>query len=226
MAIETTVAQRWKFWLVFVSHKLNLNRGSESHTMSDLTEFERLIEQVAAGSEDAVWELVQTYTPYIRRSIRLSLAPKLRSRLDSQDIAQALWLSLLIGDADFSRMKSPNALIAFLARAAKNRVASQTKRHHAIKRDVAKEVSVNSQEFHDPITTAPAAAFDRDPTPSKIVAVRDKWDHLIANASKRDQRIVHMRMERQSFEAISSEVNVSEMTARRAIERLVNQLCQ
>lgn len=195
--------------------------------MTKPSEFNKLMGQVAAGSEEAVWELVQTYTPYIIRSVRLSLSSKLRPKLDSQDIAQALWFSLLVGDADLSRLKSPRELIAFLARAAKNKVTSQSRRHHAIKRDVSREVSVTKDE-KSPVRSenASEALYSRDSTPSKIVAVRERWNQLIAQASERDQRIIHMRMDRRSFEDISVEVQVSEMTARRTIERLVDQLSQ
>jgi RNA polymerase sigma factor (sigma-70 family) len=195
--------------------------------MASASEFERLMERVATGSEDAVWELVETYTPYIIRSVRLTLSTRLRPKLDSQDIAQALWCSLLVGDTDFARLKSPGELIAFLARAAKNKVTSQSRRHHAIKRDVLREVSVANNETPEAGRREnPDPLFARDPTPSKIVAVRERWCQLISQASERDQRIVRMRMDRRSFQEISGEVHVSEMTARRTIERMVDQLCQ
>jgi RNA polymerase sigma factor (sigma-70 family) len=194
--------------------------------MRKVSEFEKLMEQVTAGSEEAVWELVQTYTPYIIRSVRLTLSSKLRRKLDSQDIAQALWLSLLVGNTDLSRMKSPHELIAFLAKAAKNKVVSQTRHHHARKRDVTKEVAANHHGKFNLSDESSAVLFARDPTPSKLIAVRERWDSLIAAASDRDRRIIRMRIERRSFEDISGEVHVSQMTARRAIERIVDQLSQ
>jgi RNA polymerase sigma factor (sigma-70 family) len=185
------------------------------------------MEQVADGSEEAVWELVQTYTPYIIRSVRLSLSSNLRRKLDSQDVAQALWLSLLVGDVDLSRMETPEALIAFLARAAKNKVVTQIRLHHALKRDVSREIATMSDDGSNPDSDVRASLlYSRDPTPSKVVAVRERWDQLIANASDRDRRIIRMRIERRSFEDISGEVQVSQMTARRAIERFVDQFCK
>ena len=191
------------------------------------SEFEQLMEHVVAGSEEAVWTLVQTYTPYIIRSVRLSLSSKLRPKLDSQDIAQALWLSLLLGDNDLSRMESPEALVAFLSRAAKNKVTSQARRHQSLKRDISKEVPAASHDGPGGADeSACAVLYSRDPTPSKLVAVRERWDHLVAKASERDRTILRMRVERHSFEEISGEVQVSQMTARRVIERLVDQLCE
>jgi RNA polymerase sigma factor (sigma-70 family) len=195
--------------------------------MGNESKFKRLMDEVADGSDQAVWELVQTYTPYIIRSVRMSLSAKLRPRLDSHDVAQALWMSLLLGDVDLSRMKTPEALIAFLARAAKNKVVSQARRHQALKRDVTREIAATADfKLSTPGESNASALYSREPSPSKVIAVREQWDQIISSASDRDRRIIHMRMERRSFEDISSEVNVSQMTARRAIERLVSQLCQ
>jgi RNA polymerase sigma factor (sigma-70 family) len=194
--------------------------------MGKSSEFEHLMEQVAAGSEDAIWKLVDEYTPYIIRSVRLTLSPKLRPKVDSQDIAQSLWASLLLGDRELSGLKSPGALIAFLAKAARNKVTSQQRHHHALKRDISREVSAAQHESIRTDGRAPASFYARDPTPSKIVAVREKWDQLVAQASERDRHILRMRVQQRNFGEISAEVQVSEMTARRAIERLVDQLCE
>jgi len=190
------------------------------------SEFERLLRQVAEGSDEAALQLVETYTPFIIRSVRLALSPKLRPKLDSHDIAQALWASLLLGDVDLSRIKTPEALIAFLARAAKNKVASQARRHGAQKRNIDAEVSQDSRMRENRATDSSVSALDRDPTPSKLIAVRERWNHLLAKASERDQRIVEMRIDRKSFDEISLEVNVSQMTARRVIDRIIDEFCQ
>src|SRR5688572_28901882 len=52
--------------------------------MTSPSEFERLIQEVSSGSEDAIWKLVETYTPFIIRSVRSTLPSRLRPRLDSQ----------------------------------------------------------------------------------------------------------------------------------------------
>jgi DNA-directed RNA polymerase specialized sigma24 family protein len=193
-----------------------------------MTEFERLIAEVAAGSEDAVWELAETYTPYIIRAVRLSLSPKVRAKLDSQDIAQTLWASLLLGDTDLTRLKSPEVLIAFLARAAKNKVIDKTRQLNTQKYNIAREepmVIPGLEALGSP--RQPAKTFhSRDCTPSTLVSVREQWTQILSKASNRDQRIVRMRTEGRTFEEISVEVQVSAMTARRAIERLVEQLTQ
>ena len=194
----------------------------------ETTQFEHLIDEVAAGSEAAVWQLAETYTPYIIRAVRLSLPPKLRQKFDSQDIAQTLWASILLGGTDLHRLKSPENLIAFLARAAKNKVIDETRRFHTQKYNVAREEPLDSSlaAAHRRVNYQPGPLHSREPTPSKQISVRERWDRLVANASERDRQILKMRIAGRSFDDISVQVHVSSMTARRAIERLVTQLSE
>ncbi len=193
--------------------------------MTQASEFDRLIADVAAGSEDAIWKLADTYTPYIIRAIRLSMPQNLRRRFDSQDIAQALWTSILVGDTDLSRLKSPEALIAFLARAAKNKVIDQMRKLHTQKHDISREQSLD--EHFSRLSAANrvrSPLMSRDATPSTVISVRERWQKIVADASERDRKILRLRIKGRSFDEISVEVNVSVMTARRAVERLVHQL--
>jgi RNA polymerase sigma-70 factor (ECF subfamily) len=193
--------------------------------MKRITEFERLMHEVSAGSQDAIWELAQTYTPYILRAVRLSLPVKLRRKLDSQDIAQTLWASLLLGETDLSQWQSPENLIAFLARAARNKVIDKARHFSTQKHNVAREEPLNNPSIGVNGTPRQVTAFhSRDPSPSALISVRERWDHIIASASDRDRQIYQMRREGRDFEDISVELQVSSMTARRAMEKMVGQL--
>ena len=104
-----------------------------------IAEFDRLMAEVVAGSEDAVWQLAETYTPYIIRAVRSSLPRTLRAKLDSQDFAQSLWASLLLRRADLTRLQTPGQLIAYLAQATRNKVVDKTRHYHTQKNDIARE---------------------------------------------------------------------------------------
>jgi RNA polymerase sigma factor (sigma-70 family) len=195
--------------------------------MTKTTTFERLISDVAAGSEEAVWQLLETYTPYIVRAVRLSMSAKLRRKFDSQDIAQTLWASLLLGNTDFANLKSPERLIAFLARAAKNKVIDRTRRLNTQKYAVTREETLDFQTRNPNSARRPAKGiYARDSTPSKVVTAHEHWDVIVSRATKRDQRILNMRLEGFSFDEIGQELRISSMTARRAIEGLVEQLTE
>lgn len=199
-------------------------------TMSRATPFDRLMADVTAGSEEAVWELAETYTPYILRAVRASLPSKVRTKVDSQDFAQTLWASILLKGTDLTRMKSPEQLIAFLARAARNKVIDATRRYMgAQKYDVGREQNIDDlQPIHHASRdlTNNRALATRDPSPSQFASMREKWNQALANASPRDRQILNMRLQGQTFDAISETLEINQATARRAMQRLIEQLSE
>lgn len=201
--------------------------------MTRVAEFERLMANVSAGSEEAIWQLAETYTPYILRAVRASLPAKVRSKLDSQDLAQTLWASILIKRTDLTRMKTPEQLIAFLARAARNRTVDVTRRYMgAQKYDVHREQALDDANRsplpprqQSPRQQAPEPALaTRDPSPSQFASVRERWNQVMLNCSPQEREILQMRLKGASFDDIGKALNINQGTARRAIQRLIRQL--
>lgn len=193
--------------------------------MAQIAEFDRLMAEVAAGSDEAVWQLAETYTPYIIRAVRHSLSAKLRQKLDSQDFAQTLWASLLLRPADFTRLKTPEQLIAYLAGATRNKVFEKARRFSTQKCDVRREESLDSPSGARGLGGAPHSQtlYAREPSPSTTASLRDQWHHVLSSASQRDREIVRLRREGCTFKAISDKLQINEQTARRAMRRLLEQ---
>jgi RNA polymerase sigma factor (sigma-70 family) len=193
--------------------------------MPQIAEFDRLMAEVAAGSDDAVWQLAETYTPYIIRAVRHSLSPRLRQKLDSQDFAQTLWASLLLRPADLSRLKSPQELIAFLAGATRNKVYEKARRFRTQKCDIHREESLDRPSCKAGVSRAQHSQglYSRDHSPSTTASARDNWDHILSQASVRDREIVQLRRAGYTFETIGEKLQINEQTARRAMRRLLEQ---
>ena len=98
--------------------------------------------EAMSGSEEAAWEIAQTYTPYIIRTAQSNLTPQLQSKIDPQDLAQSVWATILLKGSDLSRLKSPKDLIAYLATATKNRVIDKARRYKSEVRNVQREESL------------------------------------------------------------------------------------
>jgi RNA polymerase sigma-70 factor (ECF subfamily) len=196
--------------------------------MTRTADFDQLMADVANGSEEAVWELAETYTPYIIRAVRRSLSSQIRPKLDSQDFAQTLWASLLLRRDDLTRLTTPEELIAYLAAAAKNKVIDQARRLKSSRYNVALEESLGDQRWEGDLTRRPLAnrLYAPDPTPSRTAGIRERWNQILQAASQRDRHILQMRLEGSSFEAISAKLQINEITARRAMCRLVAQLSE
>jgi RNA polymerase sigma factor (sigma-70 family) len=196
--------------------------------MAEAADFERLMTDVASGSEEAIWELAETYTPYILRAVRVSLPSKVRPKLDSQDFAQALWASILLNRKGLTRLKTPQQLIAFLAASARNKVIDATRRYmRTQKYNVSRELSLADVPPQSAAQPAPQAALcTRDPTPSQFASVRERWTQILLGAPDLDREILRLRLEGSTFEEIAADLQISQATARRAIQHLIDQLSQ
>ena len=197
--------------------------------MAMIAEFDRLMAEVAAGSEDAVWQLAETYTPYIIRAVRSSLPRTLRAKLDSQDFAQSLWASLLLRRSDLTRLQTPGQLIAYLAQATRNKVVDKTRHFHTQKHDIAREERLPDHAIslkHTPVRVERSALYARDLSPSTSADLREKWNQILSKLSERDRKIFQMRLEGRTFEEISDKLEINQATARRAIQRLIEQLSE
>jgi RNA polymerase sigma factor (sigma-70 family) len=192
--------------------------------MTQVTEFDRLMSQLANGSEDAAMQLAEKYTPYIIRTVRRGLTSQMRQKMDSQDVAQTLWASLLLRPTELSRLKSPAEFIAYLAQATRNKVAEKKRRLLAQKRDINRELQL---EPHDDGTTVgdrrDRGLCSKDATPSTMASLRERWQATIQGASERDRQIMELRLRKYTFLEISTMLSIHEQTARRVVDRLVEQ---
>lgn len=197
--------------------------------MTRIAEFDQLMADVTAGSEEAVWQLAETYTPYILRAVRRSISPQLRPKLDSQDFAQTLWASILLKRADLTRLKTPEQFIAYLAQAAKNKVIDKTRQFKTQKYNVDREENlddyVGRKEGRESGSRV-RALHSREPTPSTAASLRERWNQLLANSSERDRQILRLRIKGWTFEAISASLQIDRETARRTIQRLIQRISE
>src|SRR6516165_10554166 len=115
------------------------------------------LQRIQSGDEGAARELLQRYEAEVRLVVRRQLPRLLRSRFDSLDFLQSVWGSF------FRRMRtSPTEfedsrhLVAFLARAAKNKVIDEYRRAASRKHDMHREEPLwadgrRPKEVADPI---------------------------------------------------------------------------
>src|ERR1700733_1730331 len=98
------------------------------------------LKRIQAGGGGAAREMLQRFEAEVRLVVRRQLPRLLRSRFDSLDFLQSVWGSF------FRRMRpSPTEfedsrhLVAFLARAAKNKVIDEYRRSASRKHDMHRE---------------------------------------------------------------------------------------
>lgn len=196
---------------------------------TQVSEFEQLMNEVAAGSEDAVWKLADTYTPYILRVVRPSLTPQVRRRVDSQDLAQILWASLLLRRGELTKLKTPQQFIAYLCKAAKNRAIDARRRYltterHNLDRERSLDLYENDELRPSKKPHKDRALHARDLTPSQTASVRERWKHFLMQTSEDDRRILRLRLEGHEVNAIARQMNLHRTTVMRVLDQLLARL--
>src|SRR6476661_6490211 len=100
----------------------------------------QFLARIQAGDQDAARELLARYEAEVRLVVRRQLPRLLRSRFDSLDFLQSVWGSFFrrvrTGPAEFEDSRH---LVAFLARAAKNKVIDEYRRAASRKQDMHRE---------------------------------------------------------------------------------------
>jgi len=190
-------------------------------------EFEQLLKELASGSEEAATRLVDLYSSNILRAVRRSLPRAIRPKIDSVDIFQSVWMSVLAKRTRLAQLDTPQRFVAYLAGTARLKVLEKY-RHYTktqafdVRREQRMSDPVDSKNVKSPIVYAKAAIADtKHPPGSAVAEAREAWQTLMSNCDDRDQKVVKMRLQGQSFEDIAGQLHVSTKTIQRILQRLL-----
>jgi RNA polymerase sigma factor (sigma-70 family) len=171
--------------------------------------------RIQAGDESAARELLTRYEAEVRLVVRRQLPRLLRSRFDSLDFLQSVWGSffrrLRVGPTEFEDSRH---LVAFLARAAKNKVIDEYRRAASQKHDMHREEPIWF-ENHRPRELA----ADLD-TPSEVAQAREEFGRLRDLLPEDRRSILELKAEGLSSREIGERLGMSERTVQRVLEDL------
>ncbi len=191
-----------------------LDRDSDHEPDSD-GDISGFLARIQAGDEAAARELLTRYEAEVRLVVRRQLPRLLRSRFDSLDFLQSVWGSFFrrvrSGPADFEDSRH---LVAFLARAAKNKVIDEYRRAASRKQDMHRE---------EPLWTDGSRpkdlAADLD-TPSEVAQAREVFGRLRDLLPAERRTILELKAEGLSSRDIGERLGISERTVQRVLEDL------
>jgi RNA polymerase sigma-70 factor (ECF subfamily) len=179
---------------------------------SELSEFLRRIQ---SGDEGAARELLGRFEAEVRLVVRRQLPRLLRSRFDSLDFMQSVWGSF------FRRMRSAPTefedsrhLVAFLARAAKNKVIDEYRRAASLKQNMHREEPLWSEGRYPKEIPA---TMD---SPSEIAQAHEVLGRLRELMPADRRTILELKAEGLSSKDIGQRLGISERTVQRALEDL------
>ena len=187
--------------------------------MVDGNRFGDFVARTREGSQEAAWDLVELYGPYILRVVRRSLSRQIRSKFDSQDFAQAVWASFFTHRDRLLDIEKPEQLVGLLATMARHKIVDETRRRlDTEKHDVRRERSMDDWNVVIPDTLA-----SNDPTPSQVAMARERWNQMMHSQPEQSRRIVSMRLAGETPQTIARAIGVNQKTVQRVLRRLLNE---
>jgi RNA polymerase sigma factor (sigma-70 family) len=189
--------------------------------------FEVLIRRIGEGSDEAVWELLNRYSANILRVVRRHLPAELRPKVDSVDIVQSVWKSLLRKGDGFNHIASADQFIGYIARVAQYKVF-ETHRHFTryAQFDIRREVPLPSpKDPGEEVENAPGDCIDpRCQDPGDALQARESWSLAMDKVGSRGQRVVQLRLQGMTYQEIAEETGLSAITVRRTLASVLTSL--
>ncbi len=173
------------------------------------------LKRIQEGDESAARELLQRFEPEVRLVVRRQLPRLLRSRFDSLDFLQSVWGSFFRRMRDTpTDFEDSRHLVAFLARAAKNKVIDEYRRAASLKNDMHREEPLwgdgrRPKEVADPIDS-----------PSEVAQAHEALDRMNALLPRERRTILELKAQGLSSRDIGDRLGISERTVQRVLEDL------
>ena len=196
---------------------------------ADETDFEGLMRRIAGGSETAVWTLLDKYSKNILRLVRRRLPNEIRSKVDSVDIVQSVWKSLLRKGPNLEAFDTAEQLVAYIAKMAQNKVF-EAHRHFTQRAgtDIRREARFSpagAVNRRDRFAQSSGEQVDwRGDTPSAIAQAKENWECALSRMGDRGKQILQMKLRGATTEEIATETGLCARTVRRAVAAALNSL--
>ncbi len=183
---------------------------------------QHLIVLAKDGDESALEQLCRVYSERVRWIVRLRMGGELRSKLESMDLAQDVFISALRDLGNFT-YKNEGDFLRWLSKIAENRLRDNLDRLHADKRDIRKEVQLKSYEPTTGDSFVAALGPIDTTTPSVIMSRREDLAKLAraldALTSEYKEVIVLTKIEGLSYKEIAESLGKSSDAVRMLVSR-------
>lgn len=176
---------------------------------------DELLKQLCDGDMAAAERVFIEYEPYLRKAVRRQLPAQLRSKFDSADILQSVWVSLLRGFRESGwRFADADQLRGFLFVATRNRLIDRVRMH---RNTVSREEPLSKYVKRHPLTSP-------QPRPSEIAQASDLWERLLACCPPEHHRLLSLRQQGHTLAEIAAQTGLHPDSVRRILRTLARQL--
>ena len=170
---------------------------------------QELLLQYQEGKSEAATAIFDRYVARLIALARSRISPKLRRRVDAEDIVQSAYRSFFVHAlGDEYQLTQSGDLWRLLASITLNKLYGQIEKQTAAKRDPDRE------QMCDKLI---AEAKAPEPTAAEVIGLVEEF-HLIINSLSADEQLtLTSRLQGKSIEEISNLLNKSERTVRRLL---------
>ena len=195
------------------------------HTVDRKTQ--HLVTLAREGDETALNQLCRVYAARVLWLVRLRMGKELRSRLESMDVVQDVLIYAVRDLGDFT-YKTEGDFVRWLSGVVENRLRDNLDKLHADKRDIRKEVRLNSDRIATENSIVGAAEPIDTKTPSAIMSKSEDFDRLAKaiDTLKPEYRevIVLTKIEGLSYQEIGDKLGKSADAVRMLVSRAMGAL--
>ena len=189
--------------------------------MSDDSPAQDILARLRAGDEQAAAEVFGRFAHRLVALARQELGKALRGKEDPEDAVQSALRSFYLRCAAGQyELASWDDLWGLLARITAHKCGHRLERFRAARRDVRREVSAPVEDDSNQSWEILA----RDPTPSQGLLLAELLEELHRPLGERDRGILMLRLQGAELAAICAQLQCSERTVFRVLERIRRKL--
>jgi RNA polymerase sigma factor (sigma-70 family) len=177
---------------------------------------EGLFARARAGDQAAWEELVGTCYPKIQRIVRRRLNPPMRSLYDSTDFTNDVFKSLAAKSDRFD-FPTMEALLAYLTRAAEQKVIDEYRRQHAQKRDIDLNRRLGEE---DGGRSGTQDLPSHDPTPSQVAVANETRERLMAGQTGPVREVIELKDQDYTNEEVAARTGLHTRKVQRVLKSL------
>lgn len=178
-----------------------------------------LINRYRSGDPDAATAIFEKYVSRLISVVHRRMSSRLGRRVDAEDVVQSAFRSFFVGmDKDRFEFDEAGDLWRLLVVMSLNKLRRKAAHHGAAKRGMSAEQSINHTNRQGEAVCFETAASE--PLPDAAAAMMDELENLTDGFDERQVRILRLRLHGYQMTEIADEMQCSERTIRRALEKV------
>ena len=176
---------------------------------------EVLLDKMREGDSQAAEQVFLAYEPELRLIVRRQLSSRLRTKFDSLDVVQSVWVHVL---RDFHAggcgITDPAHLRNFLVRVACNCLTDRL-RHYRTSLEREQPLREGDGE------SGPASG---QPRPSEVAQANELWEAMLVNCPREYHELLRLKRQGFALAAIAARTGLHEDSVRRILRKLARQV--